>query len=129
MPIIRPISDLRNKTPEIEEICVKENTPVFITKNGTGHLVVMSQKLFEEQQALLDLYEKLDEAEDQSKVGKNTSISEGNSGCKGQDTCQSQNIRLISPRPLRRTSVILSITFSPLFLPLSKWLPGLKRIF
>jgi prevent-host-death family protein len=70
MPIIRPISDLRNKTPEIEEICVKENTPVFITKNGTGHLVVMSQKLFEEQQALLDLYEKLDEAEDQSKAGK-----------------------------------------------------------
>ncbi len=27
MPIIRPISDLRNETPEIEEICVKENTP------------------------------------------------------------------------------------------------------
>jgi prevent-host-death family protein len=49
MPVIRPVSDLRNKTPEIEDICVKENRPVFITKNGTGHLVVMSQKLFEEQ--------------------------------------------------------------------------------
>ncbi len=70
MPIIRPVSDLRNKTPEIEEICIKEQRPVFITKNGTGHLVVMSQKLYEEQQALLELYEKLDEAEEQSRAGK-----------------------------------------------------------
>jgi prevent-host-death family protein len=70
MPVIRPVSDLRNKTPEIEEICIKECQPVFITKNGTGHLVVMSQKSFEEQQALLDLYEKLDEAEEQSRMGK-----------------------------------------------------------
>lgn len=69
MPIIRPVSDLRNKTPEIEEICIKEKKPVFITKNGSAHLVVMSQKLFEEQQALLDLYEKLDEAEEQSRAG------------------------------------------------------------
>jgi PHD/YefM family antitoxin component YafN of YafNO toxin-antitoxin module len=69
MPVIRPVSDLRNKTPEIEEICIKEQKPVFITKNGSSHLVVMSQKLFEEQQALLDLYEKLDEAEEQSRSG------------------------------------------------------------
>lgn len=70
MPVIRPVSDLRNKTPEIEEICIKEKKPVFITKNGNGHLVIMSQQLFEEQQALLDLYEKLDEAEEQSRAGK-----------------------------------------------------------
>lgn len=70
MPVIRPVSDLRNKTPEIEDICIKEQKPVFITKNGSGHLVVMSQQLFEEQQALLELYEKLDEAEEQSRDGK-----------------------------------------------------------
>jgi PHD/YefM family antitoxin component YafN of YafNO toxin-antitoxin module len=70
MPIIRPVSDLRNKTHEIEEICIKEGKPVFVTKNGVGHLVVMSQQLFEQQQALLDLYEKLDGAEEQSKAGK-----------------------------------------------------------
>ncbi|HBW36328.1 type II toxin-antitoxin system Phd/YefM family antitoxin [Desulfosporosinus sp. BICA1-9] len=70
MPVIRPVSDLRNKTPEIEEICINEHIPVFITKNGNGHLVIMSQQLFEEQQALLDLYEKLDEAEEQSRSGK-----------------------------------------------------------
>lgn len=69
MPIIRPVSDLRNKTPEIEEICIQEQKPVFITKNGKGHLVVMSQKIFEEQQALMELYEKLDEAEIQSASG------------------------------------------------------------
>ena len=69
MPVIRPISDLRNKTPEIEEICLKEQKPVFITKNGNGHLVVMSQKLYEEQQALMDLYDKLEEAEIQSSAG------------------------------------------------------------
>jgi prevent-host-death family protein len=69
MPVIRPISDLRNKTPEIEEICIKEQKPVFITKNGNGHLVVMSQRLYEEQQALMELYDKLDEAEVQSTTG------------------------------------------------------------
>jgi len=76
MPVIRPVSDLRNKTPEIEEICIKEHKPVFITKNGNGHLVIMSQQLFEEQQALLDLYEKLDEAEEQSRAGKRRPIRE-----------------------------------------------------
>lgn len=69
MPVIRPVSDLRNKTPEIEEICIKEQKPVFITKNGNGHLVVMSQRLYEEQQALMELYDKLDEAEVQSAAG------------------------------------------------------------
>ena len=70
MPVIRPVSDLRNKTPEIEEICIKQKQPVFITKNGTGHLVVMSQEMFEDQQAVLELYDKLDEAEAQSAAGR-----------------------------------------------------------
>jgi PHD/YefM family antitoxin component YafN of YafNO toxin-antitoxin module len=69
MPVIRPVSDLRNKTPEIEEICIKERQPVFITKNGNGHLVIMSQRLYEEQLALLELYDKLDEAESQKASG------------------------------------------------------------
>jgi len=69
MPVIRPIFDLRNKTPKIEAICLREQKPVFITKNGKGRLVVMSQKLFEEQQSLMELYDKLDEAEVQSMAG------------------------------------------------------------
>ncbi len=39
---IRPVSDLRNKYPEIEELVLKENEPVYLTKNGYGSMVVMS---------------------------------------------------------------------------------------
>ncbi|NGQ96119.1 type II toxin-antitoxin system Phd/YefM family antitoxin [Brevibacillus sp. SYP-B805] len=67
MPYIRPISDLRNNFNEIAEICHQEGEPVFITKNGHGDLVVMSVALYEKQQALLELYAKLAEAEVESK--------------------------------------------------------------
>ncbi len=69
MPIIRPISDLRNNFNQISEICHKEAQPVFITKNGQGDLVVMSLALYEKQQALLELYQKLGEAEAESSSG------------------------------------------------------------
>lgn len=65
MPIIRPISDLRNNFNQIAEICHKEGQPVFMTKNGQGDLVVMSLALYEQQQAILELYHKLGEAEAQ----------------------------------------------------------------
>jgi len=38
---IRPVSDLRNKFPEIESL-VNEGQPVYLTKNGYGAMVVMS---------------------------------------------------------------------------------------
>jgi prevent-host-death family protein len=38
---IRPVSDLRNKFPEIENM-VNEGQPVYLTKNGYGAMVVMS---------------------------------------------------------------------------------------
>lgn len=38
---IRPVSDLRNKFTEIENV-VKEGQPVYLTKNGYGSMVVMS---------------------------------------------------------------------------------------
>ena len=38
---IRPVSDLRNKFTDIENI-VKEGQPVYLTKNGHGTMVVMS---------------------------------------------------------------------------------------
>ena len=44
MPVIRPITDLRNTN----EICHKQQQPVFITKNGYGDLVVMSMETYEE---------------------------------------------------------------------------------
>lgn len=63
MPKIRPISDLRNNANEISEFCHREREPVFITKNGTGDMVVMSIEAYERQQALIELYGKLSEAE------------------------------------------------------------------
>lgn len=45
---IRPVSDLRNKYPEIEEIVLKENESVFLTKNGYGTMVVMSLEKYAE---------------------------------------------------------------------------------
>ena len=39
---IRPVSDLRNKYPEIEELVLKEDEAVYLTKNGYRSMVVMS---------------------------------------------------------------------------------------
>ncbi|MDP2870927.1 MAG: type II toxin-antitoxin system Phd/YefM family antitoxin [Bacillota bacterium] len=65
MPNIRPISDLRNNANSISEFCHQTGEPVFITKNGTGDMVVMSIKAYERQQALIELYAKLAEAEEE----------------------------------------------------------------
>jgi prevent-host-death family protein len=63
MALIRPISDLRNKTPEISRLCHRSGEPVFITRNGESDLVVMSAAAYERDQARLRLYELLDAAE------------------------------------------------------------------
>lgn len=39
---IRPVSDLRNKYPEIEKLVLKEDEEVYLTKNGYGTMVLMS---------------------------------------------------------------------------------------
>lgn len=66
MPIIRPISDLRNNFTEISELCHRAGQPVFITKNGKGDLVVMSIAKYEQMEARLDLYQKLGVAQYES---------------------------------------------------------------
>lgn len=45
---IRPVSDLRNKFPEIEDTVLKSGEPVFLTKNGYGSLVVLSLEKYAE---------------------------------------------------------------------------------
>ena len=42
MTQIRPVSDLRNKYPEVESQVLESNAPVFLTKNGYGTMVLMS---------------------------------------------------------------------------------------
>ena len=58
---IRPVSDLRNKFTEIEDVVLNTGEPVFLTKNGYGSMVVMS---LEQYSALTDELEfRLDEAD------------------------------------------------------------------
>ena len=64
---IRPVSDLRNKFPEIETI-VNNGEPVYLTKNGYGAMVVLS---LEEYASLTDSIEmKLDEADRQAAISE-----------------------------------------------------------
>ncbi|WP_209341368.1 type II toxin-antitoxin system Phd/YefM family antitoxin [Flavonifractor sp. AGMB03687] len=69
MPSIRPISDLRNSANEISDFCRQTKEPVYITRNGTGDMVVVSIEEYERQQALIDLYGKLAIAEQEIASG------------------------------------------------------------
>jgi prevent-host-death family protein len=57
---IRPVSDLRNKFPEIES-AVNTGQPVYLTKNGYGAMVVLSLEQYAELTEDIEL--KLDEAD------------------------------------------------------------------
>ena len=43
---IIPMRDLKN-TVEVEKHCIKEQGPVYVTKNGYGRLVVMDIEYYE----------------------------------------------------------------------------------
>ena len=69
MPCIRPISDLRNNANEISDFCRQTREPVYITRNETGDMVVLSMEEFRRKQALIDLYGKLAVAEQEISAG------------------------------------------------------------
>jgi len=69
MPLIKPISDLRNKANEISELARKSDEPIFITKNGEGNMVVMSMAHYNKLQLKLDLFSKLAVAQAQRASG------------------------------------------------------------
>ena len=69
MPIIKPISDLRNKANRISELAHKSDEPIFITKNGEGDMVVMSMAQYSKIQLKLDLFSKLAVAQAQRANG------------------------------------------------------------
>ena len=69
MPIIRPISDLRNKTREISDLVHKSDEPVFITRDGRGDMVVMSLAAWEREQARAQLHRLIDEDESDERAG------------------------------------------------------------
>lgn len=47
MALIRPCADLRNNYNEISKICHETNEPMYITRNGTNDLVVLSDEAYE----------------------------------------------------------------------------------
>ncbi len=58
---IRPVSDLRNKYPEIEDLVLKEDEAVYLTKNGYGSMVVMSIEKYAEMMEEIQINRALEE--------------------------------------------------------------------
>ncbi len=69
MPIIKPISDLRNKSKRISKLARESKEPIFITKNGEGDMVLMSIAHYADMQRRMDLYRKLAVAQAQKASG------------------------------------------------------------
>ena len=69
MPLIKPISDLRNRANEISRIAHHSDEPIFITKNGEGDMVVMSMAHYSKLQMKMDLFGKLAVAQSQKSAG------------------------------------------------------------
>jgi len=69
MPNIRPISDLKNYSDEISEFCKATREPVFIIKDDVSDMVIMSTEMYEYEQARMEIYEKLAEAEASEAAG------------------------------------------------------------
>lgn len=70
MPNIRPSSDLRNNYNEISEFCHKYSEPVYITKNGTGDLAVMSIETYERLVGKFELYSLLEQGMEDAAAGR-----------------------------------------------------------
>ena len=76
MPIIRPSSDLRNNYNEISTICHQTKSPVYITKNGSGDLAVMSIELYELLTDKYMLYKELEKGLHSLDIGEKISEEE-----------------------------------------------------
>lgn len=67
MALIRPCADLRNNYNEISKICHNTNEPVYITKNGSNDLVVLSNETYE---SMLETGKKEKEKEEEERIEK-----------------------------------------------------------
>ena len=63
---IRPVSDLRNKYPEIEDLVLREDESVYLTKNGYGSMVVMSLEKYSKLISDLEYAEYIENALDEA---------------------------------------------------------------
>lgn len=67
--IIKPASELRNNFTGISKL-VREGETIFLTRNGSGDMVVMSQEMYNRQMAMIELYRHLGEVEKDIATGK-----------------------------------------------------------
>lgn len=70
MKAIRPVSDLRNNFAEISRDVHESSSPVFLTKNGFGDMVVLSMEAYENLKFETEVYQKILEAEYNAKHSK-----------------------------------------------------------
>ena len=73
MPRIVPIRDLKNTTA-ISTLCHEDEEPIFVTKNGDGDMVLMSMETYEKSLFLANVYGKLEEAKDDMRNGRYSSV-------------------------------------------------------
>jgi PHD/YefM family antitoxin component YafN of YafNO toxin-antitoxin module len=67
---IRPSAAIRKNYNEISELCKSTGEPVYLTKNGSGDLVVMDVEAFARRESMLKLREMLLHSQEDRVSGK-----------------------------------------------------------
>ena len=67
---IRPSAAIRKNYNEISQLCKNTGEPVYLTKNGSGDLVVMDVESFAKRESALKLREMLLRSEEERISGK-----------------------------------------------------------
>jgi PHD/YefM family antitoxin component YafN of YafNO toxin-antitoxin module len=70
MIYIKPSAAIRKNYNEIAALCKQTGEPVYLTKNGSGDLVVMDVEAFAQRESMLKLRESLMRAEANRLAGK-----------------------------------------------------------
>jgi len=70
MPVIRNSADLSSNYTEISDFCHKFREPIFLTRNGTGDLAIMSIETYEEMAGHNELYRLIQEGIDDFENGR-----------------------------------------------------------
>ncbi|MBP7331152.1 MAG: type II toxin-antitoxin system Phd/YefM family antitoxin [Desulfotomaculaceae bacterium] len=73
---IRPSAAIRKNYNEISELCKRTGEPVYLTKNGSGDLVVMDIVAFTQRESLLKLKGKLMQSDIDIQKGRTYSVEE-----------------------------------------------------
>jgi PHD/YefM family antitoxin component YafN of YafNO toxin-antitoxin module len=67
---IRPSAAIRKNYNEISNLCKRTGAPVYLTKNGSGDLVVMDIEAFAQRESMLKLRETLLRSEEDRLAGR-----------------------------------------------------------